>query len=59
MLHMRVDAKVLTGEELVAELESYSLPPTLDDVSITTDGRRLDTKEKVLEFLAEIEKAHE
>lgn len=50
MLHMRVDAKVLTGEELVAGLESYSLPPTLDDVSITTDGRLLDTKTKVLEF---------
>lgn len=28
---------------------------TSDDVSITKDGRRLDTKEKVLEFLAELE----
>jgi hypothetical protein len=28
-----------------------------DDVSITTDGRRLDSKEAVLEFLAEVEEA--
>ena len=43
--------QVLTGKELVMKLESYSLPPTLDDVSITKDGRRLDTKGKVLESL--------
>ncbi len=36
------------------KLESYSSPPTPDDVSITKDGCRLDTKEKVLEFLAEM-----
>ena len=30
-------------------------PPTDDDVSITSDGRRLDTKEKVIEFFAELE----
>lgn len=29
--------------------------PTADDVSITYDGRRLDSKEAVLEFLAELE----
>lgn len=29
-------------------------PPTSDDVSITTDGRRLDTAEKVIEFFAEL-----
>ncbi len=34
-------------------------PPTSDDVSITTDGRRLDSKEKVLEFLAELEAERE
>ena len=49
---------VLKGNELVLKLESCSLPPTLDDASITKDGHRLDTKEKVLEFLAEIELAH-
>ncbi len=29
-------------------------PSTDDEVPITIDGRRLDTKEKVLEFLAEL-----
>jgi len=32
-------------------------PPTDDDQSRTWDGRVLDTKEKVLEFLAELEEA--
>ncbi len=30
-------------------------PSTDDEVPITLDGRRLDTKEKVLKFLAELE----
>ena len=30
-------------------------PPTDDDVSITRDGRRLDSKEAVLVWLAEVE----
>jgi len=30
-------------------------PSTDDEVPITLDGRRLDTKEKVLDFLAELE----
>jgi hypothetical protein len=30
-------------------------PSSDDEVPITLDGRRLDTKEKVLEFLAELE----
>lgn len=47
---------VLTFEEL-AEAIKHAPPPTDDDVSITWDGRRLDTKEKVLAFLAEIEEA--
>jgi hypothetical protein len=29
-------------------------PSTDDEVPITLDGRRLDTKEKILEFLAEL-----
>jgi hypothetical protein len=37
--------------ELVRDLP----PPTEDDQSRTWDGRVLDTKEAVLEFLAEIE----
>jgi hypothetical protein len=58
LVHYNGYMGVLTGKELVSKLETCSLPPTLDDVSITKDGRRLDTKEKVLEFLAEIELAH-
>lgn len=46
---------VLTFKEWVAAAGTIDRPPTVDDVSITMDGRRLDTKEKVLAFLAEIE----
>jgi hypothetical protein len=45
--------RVLTGEEWVVAVSK--IEPTPDDVSITLDGRRLDSKEKVLEYLAEIE----
>ena len=38
------------------DLIRHAPPPTSDDVSITMDGRRLDTKEKVLAFLAEIDR---
>jgi hypothetical protein len=31
-------------------------PATADDVSITTDGQRLDTKEKWLAFLQEVDR---
>ncbi len=58
LVHCNGYMGVLKGKELVLKLESCSLPPTLDDASITKDGHRLDTKEKVLEFLAEIELAH-
>lgn len=37
------------------ELCRDARPPTDDDVSITNDGRRLDTAEKVIEFFAELE----
>jgi hypothetical protein len=46
---------VLTGEEWVAAANQNDRPPTSDDVTVTLDGRRLDSKEKVLEWLAEIE----
>jgi len=49
-------APVLTFEELADALRSAP-PPTADDVSITWDGRRLDSKEKVLRFLAELRAA--
>ncbi|MEO6120773.1 MAG: hypothetical protein ABIW46_04925 [Acidimicrobiales bacterium] len=45
---------VISWPELQARLAAGG-PPTADDVSITTDGRRLDSKEAVLEFLAELE----
>jgi len=41
--------RVLTRDEFNDMLRDAPLP-TPDDVSITTDGRRLDTKEAVLEF---------
>lgn len=33
-------------------------PATADDVTILRDGRRLDTREKVLEFIREFEVEH-
>jgi len=34
--------------------EGFAGPPTPDDVSVTTDGRRLDSKEAVLAWWAEV-----
>jgi hypothetical protein len=50
----RVAAPVKSIEELQERVDMYARPRTADDVSITSDGRRLDTKEKVLEFLEEL-----
>jgi hypothetical protein len=47
---------VLTFEEL-AEAVRNAPAPTADDVSITWDGRRLDSREKVVAFLAELDAA--
>ena len=41
--------RVMTGDEF-NDLLRDAPPPTADDVSITVDGERLDTKEKVLAF---------
>ncbi|MGH3370904.1 MAG: hypothetical protein ACRDPR_12985 [Nocardioidaceae bacterium] len=39
---------------------TYGLPgPTDDDVSITKDGRRLDTAQKVIDFFAELDAERE
>ncbi len=46
---------VLSYSDWVEAVRESGRPPTSDDVSVTLDGRRLDTKEKVLAFLAEIE----
>ena len=45
---------VLTGDELVERLR-HAPPPTPDDVSITADGRRLDSAEAVRAWWAELE----
>lgn len=54
----REPMRVLTWDEW-NELARNALPPTPDDVSITSDGRRLDTAEKVIEFFAELEAERE
>ena len=44
---------MLSIEQITEGLRS-GLPPTADDVSITLDGRRLDTPEKLRAWLDEI-----
>lgn len=44
----------LSGDEFVARARAAG-PSTPDDVSITRDGRRLDSKEAVLAWLAEVD----
>jgi hypothetical protein len=44
---------VLTIEELAEALRNAP-PPSEDDVTILWDGRRLDSKEAVMEWLAEV-----
>lgn len=39
--------------EEICELARHGAPPTSDDVWIAHDGRRLDTAEKILAYLAE------
>ncbi len=51
---MASDALPLSADEFVARVRAGE-PPTADDVSITLDGRRLDSKEAVLAWLAEVE----
>ena len=45
---------VLSLEEL-AEAMGHAAPATADDVTITLDGRRIDSREAALEWLAEVE----
>jgi hypothetical protein len=45
---------VMTAEEWFKGMRD-ARPPTLDDVSILWDGRRLDSREAVMKWLAEIE----
>lgn len=44
------------SREEIREMSRDLPPPTSDDVSITADGVRLDSKEKVVAFLAELER---
>jgi len=44
----------LSGDEFAARIRSAP-PSTADDVSITRDGRRLDSKSAVVEWLSEVE----
>ncbi len=45
---------VLTAEELIEHVR-HAGPPTPDDVTILWDGRRIDSREAAMEWLAEIE----
>ena len=45
---------VMTAEEWFERM-SHAAPPTADDVTILWDGRRLDSREAVLEWVAEVE----
>jgi len=44
----------LTGDEFVARVRRAA-PATNDDVPITRDGRRLDSREALVAWLAEVE----
>lgn len=44
----------LSSDEFITRVRAAA-PSTPDDVSITRDGRRLDSKEAVLAWLAEVE----
>jgi hypothetical protein len=45
---------VMTAEEWFEGMR-HAEPPTDDDVTILWDGRRLDSREAVMEWLAEVE----
>ena len=44
----------MTAEELIERVR-HAAPPTPDDVTILWGGRRLDSRESVMEWLAEVE----
>ena len=49
-----VPAKLVrTLDEMLAAMEAAP-PPTPDDVTITADGRRIDSREKALAWVAEM-----
>jgi len=44
---------VMTAEEL-AEALRHAPPPTPDDVTVLRDGRRIDSRESAMAWLAEL-----
>jgi hypothetical protein len=45
--------RIMTGDKWAAA--DVGRPPTPDDVTITLDGRRIDSKENAIAWLAEID----
>jgi len=43
-----------TAEEVIERMR-HAAPPTPDDVTILWDGRRLDSREAAMEWLAEVD----
>lgn len=43
-----------TAEEAIERMH-HARPPTIDDVTILWDGRRLDSREAVMEWLVEVD----
>lgn len=54
---MGANLQAVTIEEFQARLDAAGGPATDDDQSVTWDGRVLDSKDKVLAFLAEVAEA--
>jgi hypothetical protein len=53
-VRMGITLPAVTVEEFQARLDAAGGPATHDDQCVTRDGRVLDTKDKVLAFLAEV-----
>lgn len=47
---------IMTAEEWLEGMR-HAPPPAPDDVTVTSDGRRLDSREAVIEWLAEVDRA--
>ncbi|HTT90432.1 MAG TPA: hypothetical protein VMF65_12845 [Acidimicrobiales bacterium] len=53
-LRRMVLARAKSAEEVIERM-SHAAPPTPGDVTILWDGRRLDSREAVMEWLAEVD----
>ena len=47
-------ARAKSAEEVIERM-SHAAPPTPDDVTVLWDGRRLNSREAVMEWLAEVD----